>query len=139
MHPLALVLCGIEAVILGLIWFGPLFGKPWMKSMGMSMPSAEERKKMGPVMMRSAIIAFFAAMITAFVLARAILIGEAAEGIHGVAAAFHFAFWNWIGFMAPVLLGAVLWEGKKMTWFWITAGYYLVNLLLMSWIISAVS
>lgn len=131
MNWLAIVLCGVAAVIIGFVWFGPLFGKAWMSSMGKTMPSPEERKAMGGAMMKSMVIAFIGAMITAFVLARAIMLGSAAENIAGIPAALHFAFWNWLGFMAPVVLGAVLWEGKSWKWFLITAGYYLVNLIAM--------
>jgi hypothetical protein len=135
MNWLAIVLCGVAAVIIGFLWFGPLFGKAWMSSMGKTMPSPEERKKMGSAMMKSALIAFVGAMITAFVLARAIMLGSVAEGITGVSAAFHFAFWNWLGFMMPVVLGAVLWEQKTWKWFFITAGYYLVDLIAMGLIL----
>ncbi len=33
---LAILLCGVASMVLGYLWYGPLFGKPWMKMVGMT-------------------------------------------------------------------------------------------------------
>lgn len=45
-------------------------------------------------------------------------------------------FWNWLGFVAPVTLGAVLWEGKHWKLWFLNNGYYLVTLLLMGAVLA---
>ena len=45
-------------------------------------------------------------------------------------------FWNWLGFVMPVTLGIVLWEGKSWKLFGINAGYYLVSLPIMGVILA---
>ncbi len=135
-----LIICAIVAVVLGILWYGPLFGKPWRQTMGVSDAEVERAKKdpaMKRKMMKSAAIAAVGAIITAFVLSRAIFIGSTVEGLMPIDAAFHFAFWNWLGFGVPVLLGAVLWENKTWKWWLITIGYYLVSWTLMCLILVA--
>jgi hypothetical protein len=135
---LKLIACAIVAVVLGILWYGPFFGKPWRREMGVSDEEvARERKNpaMQKKMMQSALIAAIGAFITAFVLSRAILVGGMTEGLMPIPAAFHFAFWNWLGFAVPVLLGAVLWEQKTWKWWLITIGYYLVSWSLMGLIL----
>lgn len=133
----AILACGVSSVVIGFLWFGPVFGNAWMSSMGMTMPSAEERKKMGGKMMKSAFIAFVAALITAYGFIHALTYADAYLSASGVSAGLTGGFWNWLSFMMPVVLGAVLWEGKSWKWWCITAGYYLVNLLVMGAILSS--
>ncbi len=45
-------------------------------------------------------------------------------------------FGAWIGFVAPVSLGIVLWDGKPWKLWMINAGYYLVGLLLIGSILA---
>ncbi len=134
---LAILACGVMAVVLGMLWFGPLFGKAWMRTLGKEMPGPEERKAAGAAMMKSALIAFVFAMVMAYVMAHSLAFAFAFMGEGGVSGALMGAFWNWLGFMLPVVLGAVLWEQKPWKWFFITAGYYLAQLALMAVILTA--
>ncbi len=54
----------------------------------------------------------------------------------GVMAGLQGGFWNWLGFMAPVIMGDQLWGGKPWKLFPITGGYYLVSLCLMGVILA---
>jgi len=131
----ALLVTTIMSVIIGSLWFGPLFGKAWMNALGISMPET-----MTPEMKRRMNWSYFAvtvgALITNFVLLHSIVFGSAYLNISGVAAGFQAAFWNWLGFVAPVVLGSVLWESRPKKYFWITGGYYLVLLLINGVILS---
>ena len=62
----AILLGGLFSMVLGFLWYGPLFGKLWLRSIG---KKAEELQS-SPQMY---IIAFIAALVTAYVLA--VLIG----------------------------------------------------------------
>jgi hypothetical protein len=87
-------------------------------------------------MYRSYAIAFAGALVMAFVLSRGIAFGNAYLGSSSVSTALISAFWFWFGFVAPVLMGPVLWEKKPWKFWTISAGYYLVLMLVMATIIS---
>jgi hypothetical protein len=50
-------------------------------------------------------------------------------------AAASAAIFTWLGFFFPVDLGAVVWEKKSWTLFFINTGYHLVSLLLVAFIL----
>jgi hypothetical protein len=54
----------------------------------------------------------------------------------GVVAGLEAALWSWLGFVAPVSLGAVLWDGKPWKLWFINAGYFLATLLVMGLILG---
>jgi hypothetical protein len=128
---LAYIVSVVAMIALGFLWYGPLFGKEWMRLLGIS-PQMEGARKWPA----SLAVQVVGALVMVFVLARAILVGGATEGVSGFAAAFHFAFWNWLGFIAPVTIGMVLWEGKPFKYWLIVAGYWLVALILSGAILA---
>jgi hypothetical protein len=111
-----------------------------MKSMGMDMDEMKAKakgdKKMQMAMMRSYGIMMLSSLVMAFVLAHSLYFASAVLQISGIPAAFQVAVWNWLGFIAPVSLGGVLWESKTWKWWAITSGYYLVSLFLMGSLLS---
>ncbi len=136
---LAVLICGIIAVVLGWIWFGPLFGKMWGQSMGWSesdMEAMRSKPNIGSMMIKNMLIAFVAALVMGFVLEHSLIFGAQYLQISGASAGLQAGFWSWLGFMVPVLLGAVLWESKSWKWLFITAGYYLVLLLIMGEVLA---
>ncbi len=125
----------LAAVVLGFIWFGPLFGKQWMKSYGMEMPK-EITKSMKQAMMRSYSMVAVAALVMAAVLAHALFYVTEFTGLTGVSTGITTALWCWLGFMVAPLMGPVLWEDRPWKYFFITAGYWLVALALMGTILT---
>ncbi len=125
----ALIVTTVVSVVVGTLWYGPLFGKIWMASIGISMPEVvtPEMKKM---MFRSYTLVVIGALIMNYVLLHNIVFGEAYLQITGVMAGVQAAFWNWLGFVVPATLGSVLWENRPWKYWFITAGYYLVVLLI---------
>ncbi len=132
----AVLACGAMGMLMGFVWYGPLFGKQWMALTGMTRADMEAAQKNPSKMYRSYAIAFAGALVMAFVLSRGIAFGNAYLGSSGVPAALISAFWFWAGFVAPVLLGPVLWEKKPLRFWMISAGYYLASMLVMAVIIS---
>lgn len=106
----------------------------------MTMDEAMAKMKSDPSakskMMRSYSIVAITSLVMAFVLSHAIIFASAYLQVTGSSAALQTAIWNWLGFVVPVSLGGVLWEGKSWKWWWITAGYYLVSLFLMSLVLT---
>ena len=134
---LAVLLCGVASMILGFLWYGPLFGKAWMKEVGMTMPSKEEMKAMQNKMTKSYVLMFIGALVMAYVLAHSIFFANAYLGAGAVASGLQSGFWNWLGFVVPATMALVLWEKRTWKWFGIAAGYYLVLMLVMGLILAS--
>jgi hypothetical protein len=124
------VAAAIASMVVGMLWYGPLFGKEWMKLMKIS---PAKMKQMGKSAGNSYFYAFVAALISAFVLsifinfANATTIGEGA--VIGV--------WAWLGFIATTTLNSVLWEGKSENLYLLNNSHQLVNFAVMGAILVA--
>jgi hypothetical protein len=130
----AIVVSILGSVVLGFIWYGPLFGKKWMALNGMVMP---EVKPAFSTMLKPIVISFVGALFMSFVLARLIAVGGAYFGISGISNGLATAFMVWLGFIVPVHFNSAGWEGKSWTLFFINSGYWLVYLLLIGMLIAA--
>jgi hypothetical protein len=42
----AVLVCGVLSMVIGFVWYGPLFGKKWMEIVGATFKDIEERKRM---------------------------------------------------------------------------------------------
>lgn len=127
---LAVLASTVIMIALGSLWYGPLFGKQWMTMMGFSKPDQMTSEQKG-AMMKSYGIMSITSLIMSFVMAHSIVFASTYLGISGVSAGLQGGFWNWLGFVAPVSMGTVLWEGKPWKLWFINAGYYLVGLCLI--------
>lgn len=136
---LAVLISTVAAVVLGFLWFGPLFGKAWMKEMGITdeqMQKAKTDPATKKSMMRSYLLVALGALISAYVMAHSLVFASYYLDAAGPSAGFMAAFWNWLGFTAPALMGSVLWEGKSWKYWFIVAGYYLVSFGIMGVILA---
>jgi len=125
----AVLLNVVIAMGLGFLWYGPLFGKQWVALMGWSQSEMADAQKKG--MAKNYAVMALGSLLMSFVLAHALIFASAYLQISGILAGIEAAIWNWIGFIAPVTVGSVLWEGKSWKLWALNAGYYLVVLLLM--------
>ena len=131
---LAVLVAAIASMVIGSLWYGPLFGKQWMAWSGMSPADLESAKQKG--MAKSYAIMFVGSLVMAYVLAHALVFASAYLEAEGVSAGLTVGIWNWLGFVAPVTLGTVLWEGKPWKLWIINNGYYVVTLLVMGVILA---
>lgn len=126
---LAILVTTIVSVALGNLWFGPLFGSAWMRSVGIAKPDV-----MTPEIKKKMMRGFFFVIIGSFVmnlsLMHSMVFASAYLGVTGVVLGLQAGFWNWLGFIAPVTVGSVIWENRPWKYWFITAGYYLVLLLI---------
>lgn len=130
----AVIIAAIAQIVLGFLWYGPLFGKRWMHMMKFTaedMKKAQE-KGMGPSYALMALGSF----AMSWILAHALIFSDFYLGSRGIAGGLMTGFFNWLGFIAPVTLGSVLWEGKPWKLWVLNSGYYLIGLLLMGMILS---
>jgi len=122
----AVVASGLAAVVLGMIWYHPkVFGGAWARMSGLTPEMQEKRKGWRPLV---GLIAFLAAMLVAYVMTYV----SAAWGFYTWMGGLQLGFWCWIGFVAPTMLGMVLFEQKPFRLYLINALYWLLALLVMA-------
>lgn len=110
-------------------WYHPtIFGASWAHMSGLSPEMLELSKRNMPFM---AFYAFLAAVIMAYVLSYFAMAWQ----VFDWPGAIELAFWVWLGFVCPALLGSVLWEQRPFKLFLINTGYWLTTLIVMSLII----
>lgn len=133
---IAVLVCGVLAMALGFVWYGPLFGKKWTEIIGATAHDLEQRKKMqreaGPLYL----IQFLLALFQIWVLAYYIRGWQEAGGLGN-------ALWIWAAFIVPTVAGAAMWNNDpaRVKWarFLIQSGYQLVcfvafGLILGAWV-----
>ncbi len=116
-------LAGFANVVIGMIWYHPkVFGGAWMRMSGIAPVEGYPTWKM----MVSAFFALLAGMLIAWVMS---LVGYALNEFVDWISALELGFWCWLGFIAPTLLGTVLWERKPFTLYLINTSYWLVSFI----------
>ena len=131
---LAVLVSGIVSMILGFLWYGPIFGKQWIGLMGWTDEQMQAAKAKG--MTKSYVIMFVSALLTPWVLSYIIAYSSNFTGMTGVSVGLSSGFWAWLGFIVPVSLGPVLWEGKSWKLWFLNVGYYLVLFLIIGAILA---
>lgn len=119
---LAVLVAAIVNMIVGSLWYGPLFGKVWTRLAKFSEEDMKAAKEKG--MGKTYAIMFLGTLVSAYVLAH--FVGYL--GITTMSGALQLAFWVWLGFIAAIQLSSVLFEGKPVKLYFINIFYYLVVL-----------
>jgi hypothetical protein len=125
----AVLMGGIASMIVGGLWYGPLFGKIWQRESGITDEMMAGAKTKGVA--KSYIFMFIFALISTYILAHFIAIQE----VTSIAGALSLALWAWLGFQVPIHIGSVLWDMKSMKLFMINALYSIVTLMISGIII----
>lgn len=129
----AILVCGIAAMVVGYIWFGPFFGKLWMRVTGASAMDEARRKEMQKSVGKLYGIQFVLALFQAYVLAHYIAGWTDASGVEN-------ALWIWAAFVMPTVAGGAMWnnDSNKVKWtkFWLQASYYGVLFVIDGWILG---
>ena len=122
---MAVLVSSLINMVLGFIWYGPLFGKPWMELTGISQDKIAESKAKGMNMTYD--LSGIGALVMAFVLANITGYAQVDTLVEGV----QVGFLVWLGFVVTTMLNSVIYDGKPWRLYFINAGYYLVSLVLM--------
>ncbi len=130
----AVFVCGLVAMVLGSIWYGPLFGKKWMEIIGAKPPQNDaEKKKMMKQAMPLYIIQFVLVLFQAYVLAYYIAGWKEASGLTN-------SLWIWAAFVMPTIAGCSMWtnDSRKVMWqrFFLQAGYQCIVFILFGFILG---
>ncbi len=121
----AVLAAGVVYMAVGMIWYGPLFGKMWKNLMGFS----DESMKNMPLKPMTAMLW---GLVAALVMAYALNYFAFLSGAIDLAGAWQLAFWVWLGFLATTSVGSYLWEGKPFKLFVLNAAAQLVSVFLMA-------
>ena len=119
---LAVIVAALIPMIVGSIWYGPLFGKQWMKLAGV--------KEVG--MGKDGMTKFYALMLVSslvlsYVLARFVIGMGAMDAGSGALV----GLWAWLGFVVAVKLSEYVSDGRSMNLYYMDVAYRLVTFLLM--------
>lgn len=131
----AVAVGAVLSMVIGAIWYGPLFGKKWVEILGVDMSDPETKKKMqksaGPIYLVQFILTLFQVLVLAHLVAESDRVGGVERSL-----------WIWAAFVIPTLAGSVMWtnDSSKVKWsrFLIQGGYQLIlfvafGLLLQYW------
>jgi hypothetical protein len=99
---IAIIVAAVAAMIIGHLWYGPLFGKQWRKLTGMK--KEDVHKEDMPKMM---IMALLNSLVMMYVLYQFIMMGDTT-----MMGAIMTAFWVWLGFLMTQQVSATL-RSKK--------------------------
>ncbi|MFH1408598.1 MAG: DUF1761 domain-containing protein [Nanoarchaeota archaeon] len=128
---IAVFVVAVINMIIGASWYAQgLFGKPWMKLVGLSKKDLNAAKKKG--MGKSYFAMFMGALIMAFVLAQ--VIGFAA--IQSIASGAFLGFFMWLGFIATTGMATVIFAHKPIKLYLLDNGYWFVSLIIMGAILA---
>lgn len=129
MNYLAILLAAVVGMAIGFVWYGPLFGKMWIKLSGFTHEDMERAKSKG--MSKTYALSFLSLVVTAWIIS--LLINELGLTTSG---ALRLAFLVWLGFLVTSMANSVLWEGKSVKLYILGIAERLVSLLSMSGILS---
>ena len=132
---LAVFVSAIIGMAIGALWYSPiLFGNVWMKVSGIDKSAIEKSKKSG--MWKLYLTAFIGTLVMSFVLAY--FVSNMSEVVFlSFSVGAKTGFLTWLGFIAPILLGKVLWESKPFKLYLIEVSQYLVALVVIGGILAA--
>jgi len=125
----AVVVAAAAAFAASSVWY-ILFGRERMKLLGDD-PAATAEMKKSPAWKKP--VELVRGLVVAYVLARFVVL----LGVVDWKGAVQLAIWLWIGFLAVILAGSVLWDNRPWKLAAIHAGDWLLQVLLMAVILGA--
>src|SRR5580693_10200429 len=114
--------------ILGAVWYGFLFAKPWM---ALEQMTAEKAASMNPVL--PYVVTFVLNLLIAFVLAQICIWRNANTAARGAA----IGILLWLGIVGPIVYTTYMYEMRPKALFAINEFYPLVGLCMMGAILGA--
>jgi hypothetical protein len=123
----AVAVCAVVYWLLGGLWFGVLFSKPWM---ALEHVTEEQARSMNPVL--PYVVSFLLNLVIAYALAQLCLWRNATTAARGAS----LGILVWIGFVGPITYTTYIYEMRPWQLFAINQFYPLVGLALMGAILG---
>lgn len=127
---LAVLVCAVLSMVVGFIWYGPLFAKLWGELTGWTNEKVAELPQSS--LMANYGLAFLCAVLIAFVLANLVRIASPASWIEGAG----LGGLLWLGFTGPTIGVNMVFERRDTRLFLIEAGYHFVTMTLYAVILT---
>jgi hypothetical protein len=130
----AIFLATLAAMVVGWMWYGPLFGKQWMKLVGLKKKDVDQGSwwpmvaMIGLALAQAVILAHFIAYAANFYL-----------DFDGWAVGVLTGLWAFAGFVAPVLISNTMFAKGSTELLKINLGNQFITLLLMGAILGSIS
>ena len=105
--------CAVLSMVVGGIWYGPLFGKKWMEIIGVDASCMKEgdkmemQKKMAPLYLLQFLLSFFQVYVLAKLLPVIVMSGLFGHSFVGAALLL------WVALIMPTTAGACMWGSKS--------------------------
>lgn len=125
---LAVIVAALLPMVIGSLWYGPLFGKQWMKMKGLT----EEEIKADLNPLKSYGGSIVGAFLTAIVLALLMPVMVTPSIGNGLV----LAVLCWLGFYVPLGWQSVAWENKSLGLYALNMAHNLVTLAAMATLIA---
>jgi hypothetical protein len=106
-----LLLIAVLQMVLGMIWYGPLFGKLWMRIMEVEDKTMDEIKQMQKAMLPFYILQFFLSCVVAFATFAFFASLPYASSVTVMS-------WIVLGLIIPTQISSVIWGSTKQK-FWL--------------------
>jgi hypothetical protein len=123
----AVIVAALVNYMIGAIWYSALFGKQWKFLTGV----LEMKPSAGAI-----VLGLIGSFLMSYVLDHAIIFASEYLKASGAGAGLMCGFFNWIGFIAPVTLGVVIYEKKSWKLWILNNAYWLISLLIMGLILA---
>ena len=121
MNLVAALAAGVVSMVIGAIWYSPaVFGKIWMREIGMK----ETDAMAGSGMAQAYGITFVGALLMGYVTAVVVHFAGASTAMEGL----EVGLLLWLGFAVTIPLNDVVFGKKTTTLYMLNAAYYLVVL-----------
>lgn len=127
---IAVIAAALASIVLGFLWYGPLFGKQWMSLSGMSQKQIDAAKKKG--MTGAYVLMIISTLVAVCVLG--ILVK--ATNSTGISQGATLGFLVWLGFVATFSISSIIWEGKSWSLWVLNNAYQLINYLIIGMILA---
>lgn len=123
---IAVLVASLAGFVLGGLWYGPLFLKPWLRVSGMSFERGSAQNKL---------LVFGLAWVSNLIAAAGLCLFMGAH--HGALVGAHLGLLGGFVFAATALALVYLFEDRPLQHWLINAGYLLVNFAAMGAILGA--
>ncbi len=117
---LAVVVATVAAMIIGYLWYGPIFGKMWMGAMGKTEEEIRASRSSAAIPI---------SIVTAFITAVALASVMSAAGVDTVTNGIVWGLFAAFGFIATSQMNNAVYEGRNST---VTALYIIYQLFTLA-------
>lgn len=128
----AVLVAALSSMVIGALWYGPVFGKQWSKMTGVTQ---EQMKKSGSYGM---VLAVVRSLLTAYVLAHLVFLSHGFFGNSQLVDSLKTSFFVWLGFVAAPMAMRDAFECKRKKLTALNVANEFVILMVMALVIGLI-